>query len=304
VQRPKFADSQRALLPYRALGENPDPLLTALRTDDVAAMESVLSSADVDLSQRLPVFPYARSPIDDNPFRSGALPLFAPALYLGSVRCVRALLLRGVDFDPLRHLAVRSGVPELIRMLGGVGPDAALRAVAQHRNAVLAWLAESSAAVDLEAPPTGRRYSRSEPLILSAIKAANLEALLSFVVAGIRPEFLAEAGRRILADAVTAANTEAVRLVLAVTDIELNAFDAEAALAVAVRDRSREIAALLIADRRVSIAGRDRRGRSALAWAIHWRDADLARAIAERAPMEDIARLSPEEKAFIDGGAV
>jgi hypothetical protein len=298
VQGLNFADSQRALLPYRTLGENPDPLLTALRTDDVSAMESILSSADVDLSQPLPAFPYARWTADESLYGSPALPIFALALYFGSVRCVRALLLRGVNFDDFRHLAVRSGVPELIRMLGGPAPNAALHAVVQHRNAVLAWLAESSAAADLADPPNG------DSLGLAAIKAGNLEALISFVVAAVRPEFRAEAGRRILAEAVTAANTEVVRLLLAVPGIELNTSHVEAPLPIAVRDGLREIADVLIADGRIDIGTRDSAGKSALVWALQRGDAELARAIAERTPKEEIDRLSPEEKAFIEGNAV
>jgi hypothetical protein len=135
------------------------------------------------------------------------------------------------------------------------------------------------------------RYQAARPVFSLAAISGNLEALLSFVIIGLKPTFGSEGGRRLLPDTVAFGDTEAVRLLLEVPGFDPNERDDDPLIIVAIQRGWREMAAAFAANENVRIAAMGKSRLTALDWAVEMKDAELTRTIAERMTERELVNV-------------
>jgi hypothetical protein len=274
---PLLAEPLPKLTALRSSGFNPDPLITALRSDDLETVEAIVSSSlETDLRQPVPRFCFDSF----QPFLGQeSLPLVAIPLFFGAVRCVRWAIARGLDIPPsAARCALMSGCAEVIRLVEDridKGSGGAGAAISAHRNDVVSWLAELRGRDFRPHKKKGdSRFGRGEPaLAVVATDAANLEALLAFAIGG------ALDAQAVVNDAVGTGMTEVVRLLLLCGARRLGE-----AVVVAVERGHLEMVRLLIEEGGAGVSERDPRGRRPIDIALADQDPALVRLIAKNDP--------------------
>jgi hypothetical protein len=275
---PVLAEPLPRLIALRATGFNPDPLITALRSDDLDTVEAILSSnLETDLTQSIPRFCFdTLQPFLDRP----GPPLVAIPLFFGAVRCVRWAIARGLDIpSSAAKCALMSGCAEVIRLVEDKiykGPGGAAVAITAHRNNVVNWLAELRGRdfrPDENQIKHGSHLGVGQTLAVAATDAANFEMLLAFAIdGGLDPQAVVD-------KAVASGMTEVVRLLLLCGARRL-----EDAVVTATENGHLEMLRLLVEEGGAKMTGRDRSGKAPLDIALANKDPAMVRFIATKDP--------------------
>jgi hypothetical protein len=309
-QEARVLTRKEELEEFRTLGFHPDPLISALRTDNVDALDAILSSSlEIELGQPIPPFVFERS----SAFASHGLPIIAIAMFYGSVRCVKALLMRHVEINhTVARYAMMSGNPEMIRLVEQYiekGPSGASITLKRHRNSIFQWLMENDRIYGpCEPSLEGRRFDRQQSLLEATVQSGNLEAFLYFFEYGIDFKSLPGISNLVLATAIGLGHTEIVKLLLTIPGIDpgqLSGHTADYPLTIALALDRREIAKILIADPRCKVHCWDSHNRTPFGIAASNQDPELIRMLMERLNPEELltekSKLSEQLRQFVEG---
>lgn len=165
---------------FTTLGENPDPLSTILRTDNLEKFQKYLKKTPIKLDSKISASIYESNKLVRN------CQLIEFCAFFGSVNCFEFLLKNGVKpTEKLPSYAIAGGNQQIIDILDKI-PDISFRgtlsyAIAFHRFNLFRWLFEEK-----------RETIDSMSLSTNCIFYCSFKSMRELLIKGCNPSFFLE----------------------------------------------------------------------------------------------------------------